>query len=37
MLRVLDPDSRPEDLNVSCFGALSNQAGHLEHQEHPGR
>ncbi|CAL8384343.1 unnamed protein product, partial [Gadus morhua 'NCC'] len=37
MLRVLDPDSRPEDMTFSCFGALSNQAGHLEHQDHPGR
>ena len=37
MLRVLDPDSRPEDLEFSCLGGLNNQAGHLEHQDYPGK
>ncbi|KAG7247925.1 hypothetical protein CRUP_034314, partial [Coryphaenoides rupestris] len=37
MLRVLDPDSSPEDLEFSCLGGLNNQAGHLEHQDYPGK
>ncbi|KAJ3605282.1 hypothetical protein NHX12_027332 [Muraenolepis orangiensis] len=37
MLRVLDPDSGPEVLEFSCFEALSNPAGHLEHRDYPGR
>ncbi|XP_041667302.1 chondroitin sulfate proteoglycan 4-like [Cheilinus undulatus] len=37
MLRVSDPDSSPEELMFSSLGNLNNEAGHLEHQDYPGR
>ncbi|XP_062290022.1 chondroitin sulfate proteoglycan 4-like [Scomber scombrus] len=37
VLRVSDPDSNPEDLVFSSLGNLNTEAGHLEHQDYPGR
>lgn len=37
MLRVSDPDSSPTELVFSSLGNLNNEAGHLEHQDYPGR
>ncbi|XP_015241759.1 PREDICTED: chondroitin sulfate proteoglycan 4-like [Cyprinodon variegatus] len=37
MLRVSDPDSRPEDLVFSTMGNLNSEAGYLENQDYPGR
>ncbi|XP_056157893.1 chondroitin sulfate proteoglycan 4-like [Lampris incognitus] len=37
VLRVSDPDSRPAELQFSCVGNLSTEAGHVEHREQPGR
>ncbi|XP_034566115.1 chondroitin sulfate proteoglycan 4-like [Notolabrus celidotus] len=37
MLRVSDPDSGPEELMFSSMGNLNSEAGHLEHQDYPGR
>ncbi|KAM3874426.1 chondroitin sulfate proteoglycan 4-like [Diretmus argenteus] len=37
LLRVSDPDSRPAELVFSSPGNLNIQAGHLEHQDFPGR
>uniref|UniRef100_I3J8E6 Laminin G domain-containing protein n=1 Tax=Oreochromis niloticus TaxID=8128 RepID=I3J8E6_ORENI len=37
VLRVLDPDSSPEELVFSSLGNLSTEAGYLEHQDYPGR
>ncbi|KAF7655510.1 hypothetical protein LDENG_00054980 [Lucifuga dentata] len=37
VLRVSDPDSSLADLAFSSLGNLSTEAGHLEHQDYPGR
>ncbi|KAM7393119.1 hypothetical protein PAMA_007981 [Pampus argenteus] len=37
VLRVSDPDSSPADLVFSSLGNLNTEAGHLEHQDYPGR
>uniref|UniRef100_A0A1A8AT04 Laminin G domain-containing protein n=1 Tax=Nothobranchius furzeri TaxID=105023 RepID=A0A1A8AT04_NOTFU len=37
ILEVLDPDSSPEDLVFRSMGNLNTEAGHLEHQDYPGR
>ncbi|XP_045921927.1 chondroitin sulfate proteoglycan 4-like [Micropterus dolomieu] len=37
VLRVLDPDSSPAELVFSSLGNLNTEAGHLEHQDYPGR
>uniref|UniRef100_A0A3Q3QNT9 Laminin G domain-containing protein n=1 Tax=Monopterus albus TaxID=43700 RepID=A0A3Q3QNT9_MONAL len=37
VLRVSDPDSSPAELVFSSLGNLNTEAGHLEHQDYPGR
>ncbi|XP_029372421.1 chondroitin sulfate proteoglycan 4-like [Echeneis naucrates] len=37
VLRVSDPDSSPVELVFSSLGNLNTDAGHLEHQDYPGR
>ncbi|XP_076614950.1 chondroitin sulfate proteoglycan 4-like isoform X2 [Chaetodon auriga] len=37
VLRVLDPDSSPAELVFSSLGNRNTEAGHLEHQDYPGR
>uniref|UniRef100_A0A3B4VAX2 Chondroitin sulfate proteoglycan 4-like n=1 Tax=Seriola dumerili TaxID=41447 RepID=A0A3B4VAX2_SERDU len=37
VLRVSDPDSSPVELVFSSLGNLNTEAGHLEHQDYPGR
>ncbi|XP_060917242.1 chondroitin sulfate proteoglycan 4-like [Labrus mixtus] len=37
VLRVLDPDSSSSELMLSSLGNLNTEAGHLEHQDYPGR
>ncbi|XP_074547006.1 chondroitin sulfate proteoglycan 4-like [Halichoeres trimaculatus] len=37
MLRVSDPDNSPVELMFSSLENLNNEAGYLEHQDHPGR
>ncbi|KAM9425771.1 chondroitin sulfate proteoglycan 4-like [Pholidichthys leucotaenia] len=37
VLRVWDPDSSPEQLVFSSLGNINTEAGHLEHQDYPGR
>ncbi|XP_040013786.1 chondroitin sulfate proteoglycan 4-like [Xiphias gladius] len=37
VLRVSDPDSSPAELVFSSLGNLNTAAGHLEHQDYPGR
>ncbi|XP_026153223.1 chondroitin sulfate proteoglycan 4-like [Mastacembelus armatus] len=37
MLRVSDPDSSPAELVFSSLGNLNTEAGHLEHQDYPGK
>ncbi|KAM4720133.1 chondroitin sulfate proteoglycan 4-like isoform 2-T2 [Anableps anableps] len=37
MLRVSDPDNRPEDLVFNSMGNLNSEAGYLENQDYPGR
>ncbi|KAM6984670.1 chondroitin sulfate proteoglycan 4-like [Aplochiton taeniatus] len=37
VLHVADPDSNSTQLVFSSMGDLNTEAGHLEHQDHPGR
>ncbi|GLD55148.1 chondroitin sulfate proteoglycan 4-like protein [Lates japonicus] len=37
VLRVSDPDSNPAELVFSSLANLNTEAGHLEHQDYPGR
>lgn len=37
LLRVIDPDSSPEELLFSSMGNLNPEPGYLEHEGNPGR
>ncbi|KAM3600638.1 uncharacterized protein V6R79_026433 [Siganus canaliculatus] len=37
VLRVLDPDSKTSELLFTSLANLTTEAGHLEHQDYPGR